>query len=858
MLFFQGAVMDHHKPVLRAPAAETPRTQMFESLRWHVPSIFKLHAKTPRADSATAEVKAHKGNAATTRALAPKTDTATAEVSAKTLKPDSGATRGMAPKMDTTKAKPRQPLCKPLAKPVLDCAEVALTKYCAALFPTMGHQTERNLGCIFRSDANSAVVDGQHEKASWEQRVRAARDAALVAHKNWMRRKRQMYNKRDLAMPRSNGGKLKHPLHIIPSPVGATITGRLTFGMAAPSSKDDEPSNLGDFVRAENNLAQRAKRRTSLDESILSPTSRFPRDTLSKQIGKLGMLNDLGDDFFMQRLQEAYQKPYGGIKCEQSLEERVRILKVRQKMRREKRLTDVNRVAQDAAEEEKKRVRGTFQDDYRRRLRSVFNGARNEDGEELDDAQDMTNTMTRQDVRRALMQLKLWPKTAEEKYVYDEVVAKRAFKGGGGVDDGTASRRITGNIGRLDEDDDHGGVLQKITFEQFLALVQTLKKEIGVCRRARAQELFEDFHEDGAKFLTEEAIFQIADLMILQPSKSLYLGTEEALHKVRACIRELMTTYGHEVDCEAFFVLYAELETCVHMLKFVKSDELSAAFHLHPRVAHEYRADLCDLKCMFDQCDEDRSRFLSTGEILLLVSDLGVACTTRHERIQLEQMFREADVDGSGELDFTEFLIFLTQVREQIAETNCMQYNALFYIFDRDESGSLSYREAAMCLGHLGLHPRTKDEQVEFTLALEEQCDEETNTLSEANFPTYVHNIREIIIRNERKTHMVYAKELGFTVTEARRLRVAFDRLFAPAEEIGLTELEHLMVCLQKKIDPVELRRLFKDHDKNDDHKIDFSEFLALMKTLNRVGREDSFGANSQTSPRETILHWCE
>jgi len=167
----------------------------------------------------------------------------------------------------------------------------------------------------------------------------------------------------------------------------------------------------------------------------------------------------------------------------------------------------------------------------------------------------------------------------------------------------------------------------------------------------------------------------------------------------------------------------------------------------------------------------------------------------------------------------------MTNARARIAETNSEKYTRLFHRLDRNDDGKLSYHEALMCLSYLGLHPKTKSEQIEFTLALEEICDE-TNFLGPSDFANFLQNIREIVCSNERRAQLLHAVSCGFPLAEARVLRVMFDRFYA--SEIDFSEWEHLLVMMEKQCESS--RRIFDDVARNG--KIDFNQFVGLMAEL--------------------------
>merc|ERR1712216_558349 len=66
--------------------------------------------------------------------------------------------------------------------------------------------------------------------------------------------------------------------------------------------------------------------------------------------------------------------------------------------------------------------------------------------------------------------------------------------------------------------------------------------------------------------------------------------------------------------------------------------------------------NLCYLKQEFDAYDEDRSGYIDVKELRELLHKLGESLTED----ELEQAFKELDQDGSGEIEFFEFVEWFT------------------------------------------------------------------------------------------------------------------------------------------------------------------------------------------------------
>lgn len=63
---------------------------------------------------------------------------------------------------------------------------------------------------------------------------------------------------------------------------------------------------------------------------------------------------------------------------------------------------------------------------------------------------------------------------------------------------------------------------------------------------------------------------------------------------------------------------------------------------------------------------------------------------------EAKQFFAQADVDGNGHIDFTEWCAATINKRQLL---NSKNLKATFHMFDRDEGGSISAQEVAEILG---------------------------------------------------------------------------------------------------------------------------------------------------------------
>ena len=96
---------------------------------------------------------------------------------------------------------------------------------------------------------------------------------------------------------------------------------------------------------------------------------------------------------------------------------------------------------------------------------------------------------------------------------------------------------------------------------------------------------------------------------------------------------------------------------------------------------------IAEFKEAFDLFDKDGDGTISTGELGTVMESLGQNQT----EAELRDIVNEVDADGSGTIDFTEFLAMMAQkVKDTGGEEDIRE---VFRVFDRDGNGLISVPE---------------------------------------------------------------------------------------------------------------------------------------------------------------------
>eukprot|EP01061_Rhynchopus_euleeides_P010698 TRINITY_DN20210_c0_g1_i1.p1 TRINITY_DN20210_c0_g1~~TRINITY_DN20210_c0_g1_i1.p1 ORF type:complete len:155 (+),score=81.40 TRINITY_DN20210_c0_g1_i1:147-611(+) len=121
---------------------------------------------------------------------------------------------------------------------------------------------------------------------------------------------------------------------------------------------------------------------------------------------------------------------------------------------------------------------------------------------------------------------------------------------------------------------------------------------------------------------------------------------------------------------------------------------------LTPEQIQEYRN-------VFNMFDTDASGAVSLNELGCAMRSLGMKASEK----ELDEMMRDVDVDGSGVIEFEEFL---TLVSKRVTEPELLkQLEDVFHKFDSDQDGFLNAGDLVYALKHFAQSTMTEEEATE-------------------------------------------------------------------------------------------------------------------------------------------------
>ena len=114
---------------------------------------------------------------------------------------------------------------------------------------------------------------------------------------------------------------------------------------------------------------------------------------------------------------------------------------------------------------------------------------------------------------------------------------------------------------------------------------------------------------------------------------------------------------------------------------------------------------ITEFKEAFEIFDKDKDGFITIKELGEIMKNLGQNPTDA----ELQDMIKEVDIDGNGNIDFKEFLgLMARKMRDTDSEEELIE---AFKVFDRDGNGLISSQELKHVMVSLG--EKITDEEVD-------------------------------------------------------------------------------------------------------------------------------------------------
>lgn len=216
--------------------------------------------------------------------------------------------------------------------------------------------------------------------------------------------------------------------------------------------------------------------------------------------------------------------------------------------------------------------------------------------------------------------------------------------------------------------------------------------------------------------------------------------------------------------------------------------------------------------------DRDGGGSITVDELYIVVNSLGGAGMTKSE---LKKIFDEVDDDGSGEMEFKEFLQLMSSKKLEargvsVSPEIILEYKSVFKVFDQDDCGSITNEDLYAIMKCVD-----KDIEQEAMDEIIADCDEDGN--GQIEFPEFMAIVSSKKLKkfgSTAKIKKIPEYKQAFSVfDEDGSGSITVDELFAVVENMGSTLTRE------------EVKKMMDEVDDDQSGEIEFPEFLQLMCT---------------------------
>jgi len=332
---------------------------------------------------------------------------------------------------------------------------------------------------------------------------------------------------------------------------------------------------------------------------------------------------------------------------------------------------------------------------------------------------------------------------------------------------------------------------------------------------------------DSTGSLSIDEVFDILPELALAPR------IDQEREMIRQCIAVVDVDNSNEVDFNEFEQLLVQVRERMHRMRRERRRNIIHQCGLEHAIVEAFKYEICEIKDQFDRYDRDQSGSLDRSELNLLIADCGLGPRSKAEREEMQALIDSSDGDHNALVTFEEFLHLIRGIR-RLSSARCQEdLQELFRRFDKDGSGSMSLAECSRLLEHLGLSPKTQQEQRHIGVLLEATDEDGNGDLDFEEFSHLCQCVKEMLQLIVHQEELKAAKSLHITIAQLQEYKSVFEHL--DANETGQLSLK----CVREMVDSLhinitgdELYEIFTQVDEDESGFVEFKEFLKLISLV--------------------------
>jgi Ca2+-binding EF-hand superfamily protein len=379
---------------------------------------------------------------------------------------------------------------------------------------------------------------------------------------------------------------------------------------------------------------------------------------------------------------------------------------------------------------------------------------------------------------------------------------------------------------------------------------------------------------------------------------------ENAVNVIARLVRRgsLLSLPNPTSPFEVWEMLFYRAKERLTVMRRAQERAIAKEMNLTSAQLEHFRSDLIELYGLFQKFDEDGSGSLQEEEVHKCLMCCGlqknqfldhktlveliVKAKHKTEEEQEAQMRGDDDLDSDNEihfapqqsmsryisegsddeycteLNFAEFLTLMAMLRKINREAQHQELKVAYYCYDADNSGLLQVKELLGLFASLGLTPKTREEQQDIRMLLDEVDENGDGEFNFAEFEILVQRVHERLDRMTRKEEETYALEIGLPASRCHELQDVFrhaqdtsSMLKVNSNCLSISELRRAMQDLYLRYSSEELLQLFhefgREETSQDKGGVDGKGFLRMMHAIEIA---KTHGQGSIAMPRVSRL----